>query len=440
VALAGELYRDLTNSLKEDPGDPGIWEGSLEANRLARAGAFGTAPLMIGDDEDRLRFSMEQRFGSFVDLALSRRGLNVDGESRGRLLKHMASALDMAVERLLQVAEGDYSPDKNAQRFPEWPSAPEAAATSMSITGLPSGYLGELRAAGKTMIAAEKSWRPVFTGFAAFLGYDDASRVTMADMVAWKEKRLKEVSAKTVRDTDFAGLRAVFAWAAENGKIAASPVRDVKVRSAKKTRSREKGFTREEAEAILRAALAYRPGAREGAVMAAAKRWTPWLCAYTGARISEMTQLRKEDVLSEDGIPYLRITPEAGSVKSGVYRDVPLHPHLVELAFLQFVAASPSGPLFYSTRQRRGGTTPPAQTVSGRVGGWIRSLRLVSDEVQPNHGWRHRFKTVGREVGIDGRIMDAIQGHAPRSAGDDYGDVTLRAKERELLKLPGYGM
>jgi hypothetical protein len=47
---------------------------------------------------------------------------------------------------------------------------------------------------------------------------------------------------------------------------------------------------------------------------------------------------------------------------------------------------------------------------------------IVSDpNVAPNHGWRHRFKTVGMEAGIPPRILDAIQGQAPRSVADTYG-------------------
>jgi site-specific recombinase XerD len=43
------------------------------------------------------------------------------------------------------------------------------------------------------------------------------------------------------------------------------------------------------------------------------------------------------------------------------------------------------------------------------------------------HGFRHRFKTIGLEAGISTRVLDAIQGHAARTAGDSYGDVTVKA-------------
>ena len=36
------------------------------------------------------------------------------------------------------------------------------------------------------------------------------------------------------------------------------------------------------------------------------------------------------------------------------------------------------------------------------------------------------------------RTLDYIQGHAPRSEGETYGDVTLKAQARELAKMPRY--
>lgn len=182
---------------------------------------------------------------------------------------------------------------------------------------------------------------------------------------------------------------------------------------------------------MLKAASAYRskpsdnPATQEHPKTEAAKRWAPWFCAYTGARISEMTQLRREDVTTKDGIHYLRITSDAGSVKTGQYRDVPLHPHLIELGFLDFVKGSGAGPLFYRDNSDRT-SEHPWRTVSGRLSDWIRDLEIVDTRAAPNYGWRHRFKTVAIEIGMNARVMDAIQGHASRTAGEDYGDVPSR--------------
>jgi hypothetical protein len=64
----------------------------------------------------------------------------------------------------------------------------------------------------------------------------------------------------------------------------------------------------------------------------------------------------------------------------------------------------------------------------------------VSDpNVAPMHGWRHRFKTVGMEAGIPTRILDAIQGRAARTAGDSYGDVTVKAMAMAMEGVPRVG-
>ena len=62
---------------------------------------------------------------------------------------------------------------------------------------------------------------------------------------------------------------------------------------------------------------------------------------------------------------------------------------------------------------------------------------MVTDpNVAPLHGLRHRFKTVGMEAGIPTRVLDAIQGHAPRTAAEGYGEVTIRTMAAAIERLP----
>ena len=77
----------------------------------------------------------------------------------------------------------------------------------------------------------------------------------------------------------------------------------------------------------------------------------------------------------------------------------------------------------------------PLQGLKNRLGEFSRSI--VSDpNVAPMHGWRHRFKTVGMEAGIPTRVLDAIQGHAPRTAAEGYGEVTIRTMAAAIERLP----
>jgi integrase len=92
--------------------------------------------------------------------------------------------------------------------------------------------------------------------------------------------------------------------------------------------------------ATLRAALVrslISPASSSATEAICVSRKRPWLCAYTGARVGEITQLRKGDVIKRDGIHALKITPEAGTVKNAQARVVPLHQHLIAQGSLKFV-------------------------------------------------------------------------------------------------------
>jgi integrase len=106
---------------------------------------------------------------------------------------------------------------------------------------------------------------------------------------------------------------------------------------------RGKAFTPDEAAKILRASLG---------LDVAGKRWIPWVCAYSGARGGEICQLRGQDVRQIEGVWAMNLTPEAGSMKTGKARLVPLHEHLIEQGFLDYVTKCGNGPLFYNGEKR----------------------------------------------------------------------------------------
>jgi integrase len=237
-----------------------------------------------------------------------------------------------------------------------------------------------------------------------------------------------------VKDTDLAALKAVFRWAVENGRMDANPAEGVTIRGIKRGRLR-RGFTDREAAALLKAALKV-PAGREQACTTAAKRWVPWVLAYTGARVGEIAQLRKQDVAREGKHWVITISEEAGTVKTGETRRVPVHPHLIELGFIDFVKAAPQGPLFL--RVASGGSVlGPLQGLKNRLSDFARKV-ITAKDVAPTHGWRHRFKSVCREAHIDPETRDVIQGHAPRSVGERYGETSIEVLAKAIGKLPRY--
>jgi integrase len=340
-----------------------------------------------------------------------------------------------------QADEGDYTGTVKAPMILE-AQAQEPTAKPVSLTGLWTDYVNSRMQAGFMRDKGQRL-RPVIENLRKFLKHNDASRITKKDLTAWRGDLLNTLSPITVSGIYLSSVRSVLGWGVENDRLPENVAEKVRQSKPRKVYSRERGYTDGEAIKVLKASRDYQPNedengyVREMPHLVAAKRWVPIISAFTGARVSEITQLRKQDVTKVNDQWVIRITPDAGTVKAGGYRDVPLHPQIIEEGFIDFVSAANTGPLFH------GGKDPlkyaaKAVRISSQVAEWLRKTGLTPDGVQPNHAWRHRLKTTCRELGISDRVVDAIQGHAGKTAGDSYGDVTLRTKADAIARLPNY--
>ena len=461
VALAGEVYR--------------AWAAPLKPSRTITIQAEADGTLVREDeahdvetlkaDQDALSEGLRQQaarlmqldgeelsrqVGSLVDRVLMRHGLpEVTPRSRGLLLMEFSKALAEGMAAGANKASGDYRPDPNAERFPAWqapvPPAPlptpaPKAKPAVSLRPLFESWWREAEAAGRS-VSTRASYETAVERLIAFLGHEDAARMSPDDIVRFKEHLLaapqgrdgKPLSVKTIKDSYLAGLKSVFGWAVDNRKLTSNPAAGISVKAPRKLRTRSPEFTEAERRAILDQASSAVREPSEPWQRFALRRWVPWLCAYSGARLGEMVQLRKQDVRQESGAWLLTITPEAVTVKGGQMREVPLHEHLIEMGFPAFVEAAPSGPLFMWS----GSDRKAWRTAKNRL---TEEVRGVVDDpaVQPSHGWRHTFRTVGPEAGIEARMIDAICGHAPRTEGETYGSVTLKAKVDAMGRFPRF--
>jgi integrase len=283
-------------------------------------------------------------------------------------------------------------------------------------------------------------WRSMLKALVAFMGHDNAHALTVSDIDNWRDALLSNPgrggrlrSPGTVKDKYLCAIRATLAWAVEKRLLPENVASSVKVRVPKKMKLRERDFTQDEAIKILSATFQSSTGINE--YDRRARRWIPWLCAYTGARVNEIGQLRGRDIKRVDGIWIIEISPDAGTVKNNQSRHVPIHLHIVEQGFIRAINPNDDAPLFYdqSRIKNAGPTNRYYKKVGERLRDWIREEVGISDPaVQPNHGWRHTFKTRAIDAGVPERIADAIQGHSPRSVGQTYGSVSLEAKCRAI--------
>ena len=370
---------------------------------------------------------------------LQAEAINADAQSRDRLADEFLRLHISLNAHQLARAEGRYEPDPEEARLPatsKAPVRPRAASPTVSALFQKWTEHPEQRANAPSTISRYGS---VFKAFAKFAGRKRASEIEWEEVARYLDELMhRDVAPRTVRDVHLASLNSVFGWAVSKRIVSANPAAGHKIKARRPVSARPKEFSDEEAQAILKAALAT-PASNSDPTRSAALRWVPFLMAYTGCRVQEATQLRKEDVRRHpDGFLYVRFTPDAGTIKTGKSRDVPLHARLEALGFWQFVQACVDGPMFYDVKKRRRQNAPTAQAESraGDISEWVRKDVGVTDKrIWPNHAWRHRFKTAARNAGIDPQYIDAITGHANGSEGARYGSFPLAALHREVAKL-----
>lgn len=349
-----------------------------------------------------------------------------------------------AMRTRARYASGDYSADSNLSRYPKWEDIAPAPSGSISFNQLLDGWWAEAKAAG-TAWSTYEGYGHSMRLLAEFLGHDDASAVTASNIVEFKNFRLrstnprtgKPISARTVRGTDLAGIRVIFGWAVNNQKLPSNPALGVVVKVRRRAKVRELEFTPEEATAILTSSRGVKNPKSQTEL---AQRWVPWLCAYSGCRVGEVLQLRREDFRFDKGTDswVMRVSPEAHTVKTKEFRDIPVHPHLVELGFIEECVKSRKwggSPYLFMTIKTGATVRGVWRSKKNRVAEFVRQT-VKDPNVAPNHGWRHTFKSIGFEAGIQEKVLDAICGHAAASEGRKYGSVTLKTKVDAMQVFP----
>lgn len=178
----------------------------------------------------------------------------------------------------------------------------------------------------------------------------------------------------------------------------------------------------------------------------AASYWVPLLGLYTGARQSELCQLRIEDVIQEADGYWVSILADAGDEDEDVpetstkndqtQRRVPVHSHLIELGFGDFLkAAKDAGQALLFPDVKRAPGRPAGEYFSDWFADY-RKQQKVSRRYQDFHAFRHTSRTRLTDAGVDGMISSALMGHTTgRDTGRDVYDHSRATLRPNLEKL-----
>lgn len=452
AALAGTLYGAFVSGIEDNPGPPELWAEVQAVNEDVRNGRLGLSAFLLADASGRTSHAREDRFGRLTDHLLAREGLVIDEESRALLVKAVQKAMEDVTGRGAAFSNFDYSPDPAADSFPLWePPTVTDSATAVAGRGRGSKAEGKLTAdalfeawsafnQGKKAPNTIKRYDASFRSLAAFFKAKDVRTLTGDDLHAWAEHRKakENVTARSVNKNDLVAASSVFKWAMsrEGGKqMASNPAISVKLtEEAKGRRERERTFRTEEIAAILSAALAVKDEPKNP-TSAFARRWCPWLAAYTGARITELTGLLGSDIRRDGKVPVI----DFRKTKTGEPRTVPIHDHLIEQGFLEFAASRANLPLFLDPKRHgKNAKTDPAEIRSRKVAQWVRDTVSLDKSLQPDHGWRHTWKTRALGAGIEEKIRDAITGHSVKSVARGYEHPPVTMLAEAMQRFPRY--
>jgi integrase len=440
VALAGEVYR-MFKAAEDDPGDAARWSSAAEINNRVLAGQT----LFIGRE-----YGMEKRFGPFVDLVLAKHTLRIDDDSRQRLLEQTAKAMQEATALLIRRAEGDYGPDIVEQRFPALEIARPAKSSGGAkgrIADDPSTLTGLL--AHKQRTQSKKSdtfdkYRGCLKDFIEFIGHEEVRRITKDDARRWRDALISRgLAKKTINDQYLTSLKVALNHGVKEFDLplnVAATIRDERDAPAP---SGSKGYSAEQAATILQAT--FRGSARSLSIpYQRAIFWVPWICAYTGLRVTEVTQFQGRHLREENGIPYLLITPEDGSTKGKNAWTTGIHSHLIDLGLLDMFRAIGDGPAFYTPYPEgtdlKALSDHRAKSAGDKIAEWVRDeLGIAAPGNRPSHAWRHAFTTLSRTHKMDKEARDYMMGSRSQTdAREGYGDWSPEVVNAEINKLPRF--
>jgi integrase len=141
--------------------------------------------------------------------------------------------------------------------------------------------------------------------------------------------------------------------------------------------------------------------------------WVPILAYYHGMRLNEICLLRKKDVYKHGDIWAISINEDSRELKTdSAIRNIPIHDHVIQLGFLDYVNSCKHEHLFKTGRKGDN----YADTIGKSFGRFKTSLGFQKNIVF--HSFRHVFADLCKQSRIELSLIKEFMGHS-------LSDITL---------------
>lgn len=324
-------------------------------------------------------------------------------------------------------------------------------------------FVAEKKSTGSWSDKTKEDYEVTFKYFREFLGdryfdqlrYDDLNyykeRVlcipkNWKTSPKYKDKTIEQIMLmdgvetinNTTRRKHFSTVKSLFIWAVENGKTDKNYATGLKIAGKDDDEDGREIFTKEDLQKIISSDHYIRRNGKRH--KKAVHFWLPLISIFTGARISELCQLKISDVQEQDGIWCISINEEGDkNVKTkAAIRKVPIHNTIIDLGFLNYVKSQKQAcadMLFsgLSNHSRNG--------YSAGVGRWFNEKYLVSCAVRDadltikktHHSFRHTLYHHFQVLSVDEKRINSIIGHAGDKNKKGTGTYAGHGLELKLL-------
>jgi integrase len=294
------------------------------------------------------------------------------------------------------------------------------ADPSPTLTRLYEKYVGE----AKPLADTQAQHQVVIRKFIAQFGDLQIAEITKAQAIKFKDALVGQPgrSGQTLKPStinkSLGYMVTILGYAANNKMITINPFSGVE--AAGETKSERVPFDPEDLTKL------FGPLLDDQSPLI---RYLGLIGLFMGARINEIAQLWRGDVLVREGVQCVRFSHNRHPdqrVKTRTERIVPIHPKVIELGFLDFVRTIPEDASLFSIR--RAGATTRWATYSDKCG--------VIDPDKVHHSLRHNFTDGCRAAGVEEAVQDRITGHNSPKMGRRYGKgYTLPVLLGELSKV-----
>jgi integrase len=265
-------------------------------------------------------------------------------------------------------------------------------------------------------------------------------KAPLPELAQWgrEHPQTQKIGAGTVNKL-IGGVQAVCRWARREDMLPddwADPFAEMRLEEQESGRA---PFELDELKAMFSAPV-FTKGERPKGGRGEAAFWLPLLALFGGERLSELTGLKISDVTHSQliGGECIFITPDPKAARrlktKQSERFVPVHPELIKLGFLDFVAAQAKARgekewLFPETAPGTNGAAAYSKWFGRYIG-----AHGVTDEAKVFHSFRHLFTDALRVADVSDELRQALLGWSGGGIPARYGAKDKAARFRHRLR------